>query len=568
MAPVILTPFFERIVMENFNIFCIFQLLGGLAFFLYGMHMMSDSLEKIAGGKLEKILRSITSSPLKGLLLGLGVTAVIQSSSAVTVMLVGLVNSGLIKLSQAIGVIMGSNIGTTATAWILSLAGIEGDNSWIAIFKPDTLTPILAFVGLMLFFVAKSSKNKNIGTVFIGFAILMTGMIAMGASMAPLSHSEKFINLLTLFNNPLFGIFIGALITAIIQSSSASVGMLQALALKVDITCGAALPIIMGQNIGTCITAIISSIGVNASARKVAVVHLSFNIIGTAIFLTAFLIGTSLFEIPYLAQVASPAKIAILHSVFNIGTTVLLFPFVKQLEKLADKVIKEDVDTKEITLDDRLLLAPELALVEVNQKLVEMTDLIKNNLIYSTKLLKTYSTKKALVIAQNNQSIKTYETKLKAYLVKISNKEHTEDISNDIARLLLIINEFKQIKKIAKNIFQITEEKFANHIEFSDEFIEDLRVIVKTTRAMIRTTQNALINYDTELAKDIKNYREQIDELIFKARNKHIQNVQYGKLPIEYDYMILNLFTDLARCAEHCKNIAKMIIKKEKATSK
>ena len=380
--------------MENFNIFCIFQLLGGLAFFLYGMHLMSDSLEKIAGGKLEKILRSITSSPLRGLLLGLGVTAIIQSSSAVTVMLVGLVNSSLIKLSQAIGVIMGSNIGTTATAWILSLAGIESDNSWIALFKPDTLTPILAFVGLMLFFVAKSSKNKNIGTVFIGFAILMTGMIAMGASMAPLSHSEKFINLLTLFNNPLFGIFIGALITAIIQSSSASVGMLQALALKVDITCGAALPIIMGQNIGTCITAIISSIGVNSSARKVAVVHLAFNILGTMIFLTAFLIGTSLFEIPYLAEIASPAKIAILHSIFNIGTTVLLFPFVNQLEKLADRVIKEEENKKEIALDDRLLLSPELALIEVNQKLVEMTYLVKNNLIYSTKLLKTYTTKK------------------------------------------------------------------------------------------------------------------------------------------------------------------------------
>lgn len=550
--------------MENFNIFCIFQLLGGLAFFLYGMHMMSDSLEKIAGGKLEKILRSITSSPLKGLLLGLGVTAVIQSSSAVTVMLVGLVNSGLIKLSQAIGVIMGSNIGTTATAWILSLAGIEGDNSWIALFKPDTLTPILAFVGLMLFFVAKSSKNKNIGTVFIGFAILMTGMIAMGSSMAPLSHSEKFINLLTLFNNPLFGIFIGALITAIIQSSSASVGMLQALALKVDITCGAALPIIMGQNIGTCITAIISSIGVNSSARKVAVVHLAFNILGTMIFLTAFLIGTSLFEIPYLAEVASPAKIAILHSIFNIGTTVLLFPFVKQLEKLADKVIKEEENTKEIALDDRLLLSPELALVEVNQKLVEMTDLIKNNLIYSTKLLKTYTTKKALVIAQNHQLIKTYENKLKAYLIKVSNKELSEELSGDIARLLLIINEFKQIKKISKDTFKIAEEKFANHIEFSDEFIEDLRVIVKTTRAMIRTTQLALSNYDVELAKEVKMSREQIDELIFKARNKHIQNVQYGKLPMEYDYMILNLFTDLARCAEHCKNVAKMIIKKKK----
>ena len=552
----------ERIVMENFNIFCIFQLLGGLAFFLYGMHMMSDSLEKIAGGKLEKILKSITSSPLKGLLLGLGVTAVIQSSSAVTVMLVGLVNSGLIKLSQAIGVIMGSNIGTTATAWILSLAGIKGDNSWLALFKPDTLTPILAFLGLMLFFVAKSSKNKNIGTVFICFAILMTGMIAMGSSMAPLSHSEKFINLLTLFNNPFFGIFIGALITAIIQSSSASVGMLQALALKVDITCGAALPIIMGQNIGTCITAIISSIGVNASARKVAVVHLSFNIIGTMIFLVAFLICNAFFQIPYLAEIASPAKIAVLHSVFNIGTTILLFPFVKQLEKLADKVIKEENDSKEINLDDRLLLAPELALVEVNQKLVEMTDLIKNNLVYSTKLLKTYKTKNALVIAQNNQLIKTYESKLKTYLLKISNKEISEEIGKDISRLLLIINEFKQIKKLGKNIFKIAEEKFENHIEFSDEFIEDLRVIAKTTRTIIRTTQEALTNFDSSLAQEVKTIRHNIDDLIFQARNKHIHNVQYGQLPVEYDYMILNLFTDLSRCAEHCKNVAKIIIKK------
>ncbi len=548
--------------MENFNIFCIFQLLGGLAFFLYGMHMMSDSLEKIAGGKLEKILKSITSSPLKGLLLGLGVTAVIQSSSAVTVMLVGLVNSGLIKLSQAIGVIMGSNIGTTATAWILSLAGIKGDNSWLALFKPDTLTPILAFLGLMLFFVAKSSKNKNIGTVFIGFAILMTGMIAMGSSMAPLSHSEKFINLLTLFNNPFFGIFIGALITAIIQSSSASVGMLQALALKVDITCGAALPIIMGQNIGTCITAIISSIGVNASARKVAVVHLSFNIIGTMIFLVAFLICNAFFQIPYLAEIASPAKIAVLHSVFNVGTTILLFPFVKQLEKIADKVIKEENDSKEINLDDRLLLAPELALVEVNQKLVEMTDLIKNNLVYSTKLLKTYKTKNALVITQNNQLIKTYESKLKTYLLKISNKEISEEIGKDISRLLLIINEFKQIKKLGKNIFKIAEEKFENHIEFSDEFIEDLRVIAKSTRTIIRTTQEALTNFDSSLAQEVKTIRHNIDDLIFQARNKHIHNVQYGQLPVEYDYMILNLFTDLSRCAEHCKNVAKIIIKK------
>ena len=549
--------------MENFSIFCIFQLLGGLAFFLYGMHIMSESLEKIAGGKLEKILKSITSSPLKGLMLGLGVTAVIQSSSAVTVMLVGLVNSGLIKLSQAIGVIMGSNIGTTATAWILSLAGIESDDSWIALFKPDTLTPILAFVGVLLFFVAKNTKNKNIGTVLLGFAVLMTGMIAMGSSMAPLSHCQSFINLLTLFNNPFFGIFIGAILTAIIQSSSASVGMLQALALKVDISCGAALPIIMGQNIGTCITAIISSIGVNSSARKVAVVHLSFNIIGTAIFLIAFLVGNAFFEIPYLMQTASPARIAVLHSIFNIGTTFMLFPFVKQLEKLADKIIKDESNIKEVVLDERLLLSPELAVIEANQKLIKMTDLIKSNLIYSTKLLKNYETKKAMVILQNDQLINTYENKLKSYLIKVSNKELSEEISSNIARLLLTINDFKQIQNSASSIFNIAEQKFSNRIEFSNEFIEDLRVIVKTTRAMIRTTQGALTNSDLKLVQEVEVYKQNIDDLIFKARNKHIQKVQYGKLPMEFDYMILNLFTDLNRTAEHCLNVGMMILRKE-----
>lgn len=553
--------------MESFNVFCILHLLGGLAFFLYGMHVMSESLEKIAGGKLEKILKTITSNKYKGLLLGLGVTAVIQSSSAVTVMLVGLVNSGLMKLSQAIGVIMGSNIGTTATAWILSLAGIQAENSWVALFKPDSLTPIMAFVGMLVFFIAKSNKNKNIGNVLLGFAVLMFGMIMMGSSMSPLSHNQSFISLLTLFNNPFFGIFIGALITAIIQSSSASVGMLQALALKVDISCSAAFPIIMGQNIGTCITAIISSVGVNSNARKVAVVHLAFNIMGTMIFLVAFLIATSLFEIPYLAQVASPARIAVLHSCFNIGTTLLLFPFVRQLEKLADKVIKEDTNVKEVVIDERLLLSPELAIIEAKQKLIEMTDLVKNNLIYSTKLLKNYQTKKAMVIVQNDQLINTYENKLKSYLIKVSNKELSEGMSNDIASLLLTINDFKQIQASANNIFRIAEQSFSNRIEFSNELIDDLRVIVKTTRAMIRTTQGALSASDVKLAQDVEVYKQNIDDLIFKARNKHIQNVQYGKLPMEFDYMILNLFTDLNRTAEHCINVSWMILKKEKKES-
>ena len=550
--------------MENFNIFCILNLLGGLAFFLYGMYIMSDSLEKIAGGKLEKILKTITSNKYKGLLLGVGVTAIIQSSSAVTVMLVGLVNSGLMKLSQAIGVIMGSNIGTTVTAWILSLAGIQADNSWIDLFKPESLTPIMAFTGILIFFIAKSNKNKNIGNVLLGFAILMFGMLMMGTSMTPLSNSPRFAQLLMLFNNPLFGIFIGALLTAIIQSSSASVGMLQALALKVDISCSMAFPIIMGQNIGTCITAIISSIGVNASARKVAVVHLFFNILGTVIFLTAFLIGNALFEIPYLMQSASPARIAILHSVFNIGTTIILFPFVKPLEILADKIIKEDSKEKDVVLDERLLFSPELALIEANQKLIEFTDLVKNNLIYSTKLLKNYQTKKAMVIAQNNQLINSYENKLKSYLIKVSNKGLSEEISNDIARLLLTINDFKHIQNIAINIFKIAEQKFSNRIDFSNELIEDLRVIVKTTRAMIRTTQGALVSSNEDLARQVEVYKQNISDLIFKARNKHIQNIQYGKLPMEFDYMILNLFTDLDRTSEHCMNISWMILKKER----
>ena len=299
--------------MEKFDIFCILQLLGGLAFFLYGIYVMSSGLEKIAGGKLEKILKTMTSSPWKGLILGASVTAIIQSSSAVTVMLVGLVNSGIMKLTQAIGVIMGSNIGTTITAWILSLSGIQSTNVIVRLFKPESFTPLLALVGVIMVFVAKSNKNRNIGSAFLGFSILMTGMIFMGSSMEPLSHSQKFIDLLTLFHNPLFGVLVGTVITAIIQSSAASIGMLQALVMQVNISYSMALPIIMGQNIGTCITAVLSSIGVNANARKVAVVHVAFNVIGTIIFLSIVEAADLLFNLKWMEENINPAGIAVLH---------------------------------------------------------------------------------------------------------------------------------------------------------------------------------------------------------------------------------------------------------------
>ena len=332
---------------QQFDIFCILQLFGGLAFFLYGIYIMSLGLEKIAGGKLEKILKTMTSNPAKGLVLGAGITALIQSSSAVTVMLVGLVNSGIMKLSQAIGVIMGSNIGTTITAWILSLSGIQSTNTILRLFKPESFTPVLALVGVLMIFIAKSNKNKNIGNAFLGFSILMTGMIFMGTSMEPLSHSPKFMQLLTLFKNPLFGVFVGTFITAIIQSSAASIGMLQALVMQVDMTYSMALPIIMGQNIGTCITAVLSSIGVNANAKKVAVVHVTFNVIGTIVFLTIYEIIRWLIDFPFMEENVNPAGIAILHSTFNICTTILLFPFIKQLEKIANMVIKETKNQKD-----------------------------------------------------------------------------------------------------------------------------------------------------------------------------------------------------------------------------
>ena len=549
--------------MVKFDIFCILQLLGGLAFFLYGIYVMSAGLEKIAGGKLEKILKTMTSSPTKGLVLGAAITAIIQSSSAVTVMLVGLVNSGIMKLSQAIGVIMGSNIGTTITAWILSLSGIQSTNVVVRMFKPESFTPILALVGVLMIFAAKSNKNKNVGSVFLGFSILMTGMIFMSTSMEPLSHSEKFINLMTLFNNPIFGVLVGTVITAIIQSSAASVGMLQALVMKVDMTYSMALPIIMGQNIGTCITAIISSVGVNSNAKKVAVVHVTFNIIGTVIFLCIFELGKLLFNIPILSQNINPAGIAILHSTFNIATTIMLFPFIKQLENIANFLVKDSKTKKEevVFLDERLLLSPELATLEVNQKVIEMAKLVKNNVVYATKQLKNFQPRKADVINKNEQLIDLFEDKMENYLVKASNKELAQETSNAIARLLLIIGDFERIGDHAINILNIAEDKKNKEMEFPPELIEDVRVIVGAVLEVVTLTTHAFTKNSNELAQRIEPLEQVIDRLVLKAKNRHIKRIQYGECPIELDFLISELFNDFERISDHCSNIGASILK-------
>lgn len=547
---------------QQFDIFCILQLFGGLAFFLYGIYIMSLGLEKIAGGKLEKILKTMTSNPAKGLVLGAGITALIQSSSAVTVMLVGLVNSGIMKLSQAIGVIMGSNIGTTITAWILSLSGIQSTNTILRLFKPESFTPVLALIGVLMIFIAKSNKNKNIGNAFLGFSILMTGMIFMGTSMEPLSHSPKFMQLLTLFKNPLFGVFVGTFITAIIQSSAASIGMLQALVMQVDMTYSMALPIIMGQNIGTCITAVLSSIGVNANAKKVAVVHVTFNVIGTIVFLTIYEIIRWLIDFPFMEENVNPAGIAILHSTFNICTTILLFPFIKQLEKIANMVIKETKNQKdEVFIDERLLLTPELAISEIHNKISKMARLVQNNVLYSTKLLKNYSYKKADVINKNEQRIDLYEDKMEAYLIKVSNKGLADETGNVIARLLLTIGDYERIGDHAVNILNIAEEKKNKNMDFPPELVEDIKTIVSAILEVLSLSSEAFKHDNTTLALKIEPLEQVIDRLVLKAKNRHIKRIQYGECPIELDFLISDLFNDFERISDHCSNIATSILK-------
>ena len=557
--------------MEKVDIFSVFTLFGGLAFFLYGILVMSSGLEKIAGGKLEKMLKVMTSNPAKGLVLGAGITALIQSSSAVTVMLVGLVNSGIMKLSQAIGVIMGSNIGTTITAWILSLAGIQSDNVWVRLFKPESFTPLLAITGVIMLLAAKTSKRKNIGSVFIGFSILMFGMQVMTQSMAPLTHSQGFQNCLVAFTNPILGLIVGTVITAIIQSSAASVGILQALSMTGHITYGIALPIIMGQNIGTCITAFLSSIGVNANARKVAVVHVAFNVIGTILFLAVFELIHYIFHLKFITETINPAGIAVVHSIFNIVTTIILFPFIKQLEKIANFVIKDKgkADREKVILDERLLLSPDFAISECHQQTIKMSSVVERNVIYATKLLKRFESRKAEVVNVNEKKIDLYEDKLETFLIKASNKDMSEEASASIGRLLLNIGDFERIGDHAIGILNIAEKMNEKDLKFSDEAVADIKVIVYAVLDVLKLATTAYKNSDEVLALDVEPLEQVVDRLIRKAKKRHVKRLQDGKCTVELDLMVSDLFNDLERISDHCSNIATSILQiKEGALEK
>lgn len=543
------------------DIFSIFTLCGGLAFFLYGISIMSSGLEKIAGGRLEKILKKMTSNPIKSLVFGAGITAAVQSSSAVTVMLVGLVNSGIMKLSQAIGVIMGSNVGTTVTAWILSLSGIQSSNFFVRLLKPESFSPILALIGIVMIMASKSNRRKNVGSVLIGFAILMFGMEVMKNAMAPMADMPQFTSILTAFQNPILGVIVGTVVTAVIQSSAASIGILQALSMVGGLTYGMAVPIIMGQNIGTCVSAMLSSIGVNTNAKRVAAVHVLFNIIGVIICLSAFQLGYVIFKFDFVTSNISPFGIAVVHSIFNIVTTILLFPFTKFLEKSAIALVPEKKEKdKNVLLDDRLLLAPSFAIAECYRRSIKMAEMVEFNFINSTKMLKSYHAKKAEQINANEVKIDMYEDKLNAFMLKLSAKELTEDDNARISQLLLAIGDYERMGDHATYMLKIAEKLKDSEKKLSAEAVEELKVIVHAVSEIFAVSFEAYKTDNIQLAQEVDPLEAVIKKIIRKVKNRHIQRLKDGLCTAELSFLFSDLLNDLRRIAAHCGNIATSVI--------
>ncbi len=545
------------------GLFDLVKLFGGLAFFLYGMHVMSNGLEKMAGGKLEKTLRVMTSTTIRSLALGAGITIAIQSSSAMTVMLVGLVNSGIMQLSQTVGVIMGSNIGTTLTAWILSLSGIDSDVILLQLLKPKNFAPIFALVGIIMIMASKNMRKKDIGAILVGFAVLMSGMEAMSSAVSPLAESESFASILTAFKNPIIGVLVGTVFTGIIQSSAASVGILQALALTGSITFGMAIPIIMGQNIGTCVTSLISSIGVSKNAKRVAVVHISFNVIGTAVCLTLFMIAQSVFGLDILESPIGVVGIAACHSIFNVFTTLILIPFSKQLVKIAEMVIKSADDTPPAhvpLLDERLLNTPGFAVSECGNLAKDMAKIAVENVYASLSLFDKYDDRISEKVLQNEEILDMYEDKLGTYLVRLSSKDPSEANSREISKLLHTIGNFERLGDHAVNLLKAAGEKNGKKINFSAEATAELKVITAALSEILHITLDAFINDSIEEAMNVEPLEQVIDKLVSEIKNNHINRLQRGDCTIELGFVLSDILTNYERISDHCSNIAVAMI--------
>ena len=545
------------------DFFSILTMLGGLALFLYGMQVMGDGLAKISGGKLEKILENLTSSKLRAVLLGLGVTAVIQSSSATTVMVVGFVNSGIMKLTQAVGIIMGANIGTTVTAWILSLAGIESNNFFMSLLKPSSFAPILALIGIVLLMFTKNSRKKDIGAILVGFAVLMFGMDTMSAAVKPLADVPEFTNLLLAFSNPIAGVLAGTVLTAIIQSSSASVGILQALCVTGAVPYSAAFPIIMGQNIGTCVTALLSAIGANKNAKRAAMIHLYFNIIGTVVFLSVFYILNAAVQFPFMDAMATPAAIAVTHSVFNVTATLLLLPFSNLLVKLACMTIRdssEDVeaakeDQEFLILESRFLEKPAFAVEQGRTAASRMAEDSWKALKASFEVLHDYSEEKAQKITKMESKVDRYEDELGTYLVQLNNKDLSETDSHSVSMMLHCIGDFERISDHAVNIKESADELHAKGLSFSVYAKAELRVLTAAVTKIVETAFSVFDEQDITKASEIEALEELIDELTKEMKRRHINRLRSGECTIEMGFILSDLITSMERIADHCSNI-------------
>ena len=540
------------------DLFDVLSLLGGLCLFLFGMNVMGEALERSAGSKLEMILAKLTTNKLAGFLTGLVVTGIIQSSSATTVMVVGFVNSGIMQLSQAIGVIMGANIGTTVTAWILSLGGIEGSSLILKLLKPESFTPVLALIGIAFTMFSKSSKKKDMGTILLGFAVLMQGMSTMSVAVSGLKDVPEFRNLLLMFENPILGVLAGAVLTAIIQSSSASVGILQALSATGAVSMGAAVPIIMGQNIGTCITALLSSFGTNRNAKRTAMVHLSFNVIGTIVWLTAFTIVDMAFAPALFDQAATHASIATAHSLFNIGCTILLFPQTKLLEKLAYILVPEtDAAANKVTpLDERLLATPAVALERCHAVAAEMADAAVEALNLGLKGLVTYTPELAEQVKALEDKTDQCEDMIGNYLVKLSSGQLSDHDSAEATRLLKIIGDLERIGDHAMNLTESAAEMQDKGISLTEVAGKELTNLSSAITEILGLTRKAFVDHDLAAAAEVEPLEEVIDGLKERYRTSHIKRLQQGKCTVEAGFVWNDILTDLERTSDHCSNIA------------
>ncbi|MBS5335457.1 MAG: Na/Pi cotransporter family protein [Firmicutes bacterium] len=543
------------------DIFDLLSLIGGLCLFLFGMNVMGQALERRAGGTLRTLLGKLTTSKMKGFFTGLVVTGIIQSSSATTVMVVGFVNSGLMNLKQAINVIMGANVGTTVTAWLLSLSGIESGNIFVQLLKPTSFTPVLALIGIIFYMFLNDSKKKDTGMILLGFATLMFGMDTMSAAVSGLSEVESFKNMFIMFKNPILGVVVGTILTAIIQSSSASVGILQALAVTGQVSYGAAIPIIMGQNIGTCVTAMLSCVGANKNAKRAAIVHLAFNIIGTAVGLIIFCIIKAIFSPVFLDVPASLVGIAVAHSAFNVLCTAVLLPMSGVLEKVANRVVRDDKKKdEEVELDERLLATPPLALESCHVVASEMAELSVSALKDSMNALEKYTPELNKLVKEKEDKSDHYEDILGTYLVKLSSSQISEADSTEAAKLLKMIGDFERISDHAVNVIESAEELHSKELEFTESAMRELSILTGAVNEIMDLALKAFLDNDLKAAETVEPLEEVIDGLKEQMRTRHILRLQQRECSIDAGFVWSDLLTNLERCADHCSNIAGCIL--------